>query len=131
MIPVMHVIEKINPEIPLRLAFGLMYIYSGLDLIRNPAHWYGFAPAWFERAVGIFLSMDSYLWLQGAGEIVIALLLLAWFLGRWGVRLASLLALIEMMGILFFAGIDPITFRDIGLVGGMLSLWILSLRSQV
>lgn len=120
--------KKINPELPLRLGFGLMYIYSGLDLMRNPAHWYGFVPAWFERMVGIFLSMDSYLWLQGAGELAIAFLLLAWFLGRWGLRLASLLGLVEMIGILFFAGIDPITFRDLGLLGGMLSLFILSLR---
>ena len=123
----MNLIKKIRPEISLRLGFGLMYLYSGFDLISHPAHWYGFAPPWFERLISTFISMDSYLRLQGAGELLIAFLLLAWFLPRWGMRIASGLAFIEIIGILLFAGIDPITFRDLGLLGGMISLGILSL----
>jgi len=125
----MDFLRKMNPEVPLRLGLGLMYLYSGRDLIINPIHWEGFAPVWFERLVGILMPMDAYLRLQGAGELAIAFLLLAWFLGRWGVRVAALLAVIEMLGILLLAGIDPITFRDIGLLGGAAALWISSWRS--
>ena len=75
------------------------------------------------------MPMDVYLRLQGAGELAVAFLLLAWFLGRWGTRVAALLAVIEMLGILLLAGIDPITFRDLGLLGGAVALWITSWRS--
>ncbi len=124
----LYFFKRIRPEAPLRLGLGLMYIYSGWDLIVNPSHWQGFAPAWFERMVGILMPMDTYLRLQGAGELAIALLLLAWFVPRRALRLAALLAALEMAGILILVGIDAITFRDLGLFGGALALWIMSWR---
>lgn len=53
---------------------------------------------------------------------------LAWFSGIWGVRAAAIFSTLEMAAILLFTGIDPITFRDIGLLGASSTLLILSFR---
>ncbi|MBI2053336.1 MAG: hypothetical protein HYT41_01140 [Candidatus Sungbacteria bacterium] len=124
----MRFLKNIAPDWPLRTGLGLMYLYSGYDLIAHPSNWYGFAPQWFLDIVGLVLSQDAYLRLQGAGELIMGLVLLAWFLPRGFVRVVSLLMIAEMMGILLLAGIDLITFRDLGLLGGALTLAILSWR---
>ena len=125
----MNFLSKLNPAWPLRLGLGFMYIYSGYDLFSNPQHWYGFVPQWLSQAATQIVSVEAYLRLQGMGEIILGLLFLAWFSGQWGVRIASILAALEMALILIFIGIDPITFRDIGLLGAALALLILSFRS--
>lgn len=120
--------QKIRPEWPLRLGLGLMYLYSGYDLIANPQHWYGFVPRWFSQAVVNFAPIEAYLRLQGAGELLLGFLFLAWFLPRSLLRLTALVAAAEMALIILFVGIDPITFRDIGLLGGAAALFVLSSR---
>lgn len=123
-------LQKIKPEWALRLSLGLMYIYSGFDLFYYPHHWYGFVPQWFSRMVTEIVSIEFYLRFQGIGEFVIGLLFLAWFSGKWGVQVASGLAALEMALILLFVGIDPITFRDIGLLGAALALLLLSIKNN-
>lgn len=122
------IIQKLKPVWILRLTLGLMYLYSGYDLFANPQHWYGFVPQGFSRAITPLLSVDAYLRIQGIGEFVMGLLFLAWFGGGRGVQIASALASLEMILILIFVGVDPITFRDIGLLGAALALFIISLK---
>ena len=126
----MNFLQKIRPEWSLRLGLGLMYIYSGYDLFTNPQHWYGFVPQWFSRAVTSIVPITTYLRLQGIGELVLGFLFLAWFLGRGSVRIAAAIATIEMGLILLFVGIDPITFRDIGLLGAALAILVLSWKGE-
>jgi len=127
----MRFLRKISPEWALRIGLGLMYLYSGYDLIANPQHWYGFVPKWLYQVVTQISSIEAYLRLQGAIELTIGVLFLAWFWGRWGVRIASIVTLTEMVLIMIFVGIDPITFRDIGLLGGVLALLIISFNSSI
>lgn len=103
-----------------------MYLYSGSDLFYYPQHWYGFIPHWFSQTVTTTVSIETYLRIQGAGEFIIGLLFLAWFSGIWGLRVASALAALETALVLLFVGIDPITFRDIGLLGASLALLIIT-----
>lgn len=115
--------EKIiNPLWALRLGLGLMYLYSGYDLIAHPYHWYGFAPEWFAGLVSRAMPLEQYLRLQGAGEMILGMTFLAWFLPRWTARAAAAAAAAELFGILLFVGIDPVTFRDIGLLGAAIAL---------
>lgn len=123
-------IKKLNPAWALRLGLGLMYIYSGYDLFYNPQHWYGFLPLWLKEISMQVASIEAYLMLQGAGEFIIGLLLIGWFSGKLGVRVAAALATIEFFFILIIIGIDPITFRDIGLLGGSLALLIMSFQED-
>ncbi|QQG45183.1 MAG: hypothetical protein HYW89_04265 [Candidatus Sungiibacteriota bacterium] len=125
----MNILQKIHPVWALRLGLGLMYLYSGSGLFYNPSDWYGFAPQWFTALVTPFVSIDTYLRMQGVGEFILGLLFLAWFSGKWGVRVASAIATVELAAILIFVGVDLITFRDIGLLGAALALLIISLKS--
>jgi len=122
----MSVISRIKPEWALRVGLGLMYLYSGFDLFYNPEHWYGFVPKWISRTV----QADIFLRAQGVGELVIGLLFLAWFAGRRGVFIASGFAALEMFLILISVGVDPITFRDIGLLGAAAALFLLNFNAK-
>lgn len=124
----MNVLQRIKSEWALRAGLGLMYLYSGYDLFYNPQHWYGFVPKWFSQAVTPVASVEAYLQFQGVAEMIIGVLFLAWFLGARGVRVASGLAVLEMALILLFVGVDPITFRDIGLLGAASALFIMSFQ---
>ena len=117
---------KIKPEWALRVGLGCMYLYSGVGLLRAPSSWYGFAPVWVVDIWERIAPFDVFLRIQGAVELVIAALLLCWFLGRWGLRIGAVLATGEFAFILIFAGVDLVTFRDIGLLGATLALLVLS-----
>lgn len=119
------IFKKITPLWSLRLGLGLVYLYSGSDLITHPYHWYGFVPEWFARAVTAVMPLEQYLRLQGMGEVALGIVLLAWFLPRWTARAAAAAAATEMAMILLLVGIDPVTFRDIGLFGAAVALLLL------
>lgn len=122
----MRLLGRFRPEWPLRLGLGLMYAYSGFSLIRQPLDWQGFLPPWFAAFVGGVMPLETYLAIQGAGEILLALVFLAWFLPRRLVLAAAVVAALEIAGILLFTGIDLITFRDLGLLGAALALALLA-----
>lgn len=107
-----------------------MYLYSGSSLFYQPSYWLGFAPEWFVRAWENIAPFEFYLRIQGIGEFIIGLLFLAWFGGKWGVKVASILATVEIGLILLLTGVDLITFRDIGLFGAALSLLVISWREN-
>jgi len=115
-----------SPEWILRVSLGVMYLYSGFDIMARPDIWEGFIPDWLYNGLGSDATVSLFLKAQGAIELGIALLFLAWFLGKWGVRLAAMLAAVEMALILVLLGVDSVTFRDIGLLGAALALFQLS-----
>ena len=89
-----------------------------------------YVPGWLSRVANAVASVDTYLRLQGIGEVMIAIGLLGWFFPRWCVRLASMLLTVEMMLILLFVGVDAVLFRNIGLLGAALSLLISSYQDM-
>ena len=116
----------------LRLGLGIMFLYSGFDIIMHPTAWY-----WAVRGLPLFIQnsitaigIDTYLKLQGASELVLAAAFLAWFLPRWITKIAALVAVMEMAAILFLVGVDSITFRDFGLVGAGAALFFLLSQRQ-
>jgi hypothetical protein len=114
--------NKIGIELPLRLGCGLVNLYAGFYLLTEPARFYKYVPGWLSQIANAIASVDVYLRFQGIGELVIATCLLGWFMPRWCVRMASIFLAAEMTLILVFAGIDVVTFRNMGLVGAALSL---------
>ena len=119
----------IKPIWALRLTLGIMYLYTGIDFLRAPEHWYGFAPLWFSKLVlAVLPSMDVYLRIQGVGELVLGFAFLAWFLPLSAVRIAAFLSALEMALILSLAGIDLVTFRDIPILGASLAVFVMTLQ---
>lgn len=124
-------LQKLKPEWPLRIGLGLMYVYSGYDIFVHPTAWYWALrplPQFLHVLINNQIGINAYLRVQGVGEIILALLFLAWFLPRGVVRFASALAALEMALILWFVGIDAVTFRDIGLLGATVALFVISFQ---
>jgi hypothetical protein len=117
---------RIRTEWPLRLGCGFVNLYSGFFLLTNPIRYYKYVPDWLSHVANAVTSLDAYLRLQGIGEMMIAICLLGWFFPRWCVRVAAMLFTVQMTVILIFAGVDGVTFRNIGLVGAALALLISS-----
>lgn len=116
----------------LRLGFGIMYLYSGYDLIMHPTAWYWAVPLWLRTAISQIIALQTYLQLQGAVEIIFALVLFAWFIKPAVVKGIALLSAVEFAAILILALLPwseanfLITFRDIGLLGGAIALFVIS-----
>ncbi|TSC67938.1 MAG: hypothetical protein G01um101466_604 [Parcubacteria group bacterium Gr01-1014_66] len=110
-------------EVLLRLGLAGTYIFSGYDLFMHPRSWTQFVPYWFSQLLTLLMPLDLFIRMQGIGELILALLFLAWFLPRSFVKMAALISSLEFAGILLFFGIDLITFRDIGLLGASLALF--------
>jgi hypothetical protein len=115
---------KFKPSLFLRLGLGVMYVYSGWDLIRHPDNW-----AWAVRGLPEVLQnlinqvgVNNFLFGQGVGELILAALFLGWFWPRGLVRLAAWLAALQLAAILWLVGVDNTTFRDLGLLGAALAL---------
>ena len=115
----------ISPTIPLRLGLGVMYVYSGIDLIRNPDNWIAFIPGWLMDALTPFIALETFLRVQGVAELVFAFVFLALFLPNGLVRIIALCSALEMLSILALTGVDLITFRDFGLLGASVTLILL------
>lgn len=124
-------LQKLRPEWFLRIGLGLMYVYSGYDILVHPTAWYWALrplPQFLQIIINNQIGINAYLRVQGVGELILAFLFLAWFLPRWVPQFASALAALEMALILWFVGIDAVTFRDIGLLGAAIALLVISFQ---
>ena len=123
----MRLLNQIKPEVPIRIGLGLTYLYSGIDILRHPSAWH-----WAIRALPEFvrgsidaIGVDSFLIFQGSLELIFGLVFLSWFLPKPLVKWLAIITALEMLFILFFTGLDSITFRDMGIMGGALALFLL------
>ena len=128
----MDFIKKIGVEWPLRIGLGTMFLWSGFDMMQHPKGWTWAIPTWFIQAVVNPLGVETYFKIQGASEILLGLVLLAWFLPKIVTKYAALLTTVEIAAILFLGktGIDAVTFRDLGVLGAALALFV-HLHDQV
>ncbi len=97
----------------LRLGLAFVFGWFGIDKFLHVDAWYGWIPAWLS-----FVPQDAFLYVVGAVEVVLALLLV---IGRY-VRITSLACAVLMLGVVFSFGINDITVRDIGLIAMALAL---------
>lgn len=125
-------LSKISSEWALRGGLGAMYLYSGMDILRHPTAWF-----WAVRPLFRFLPLSTqasftkpafminFLRIQGTIEILFAVVLLAWFLPKKYAKWIAGLTTLEMAGILLIIPIDAVTFRDFGLLGAGLALFLI------
>ena len=121
------ILRKLNVEWALRLSLGAMYLYSGIDIVRHPNAW-----TWAIRSLPTFINepisrfgVEKFLNIQGATEIIFGAILVLWFMPRFLVKLTGLASSLEMILIVLLVGVDAITFRDIGLIGPGLALFLM------
>ncbi|OHA13983.1 MAG: hypothetical protein A3G49_05960 [Candidatus Sungbacteria bacterium RIFCSPLOWO2_12_FULL_41_11] len=123
--------QKLKPEWILRLGLGLMYLYSGFDLIMNPKGWTWALPWWYKQMVMVVMPIDGYLRFQGALELLMAFLLLSFFFPKKVAIAVAAVSSLEILFILLFAPQFSITFRDIGVLGASLALFLILLKTKI
>lgn len=123
----MNFLKKISPEWALRIGFAATYFYSGFSILSDPGGWAWAVPGWFSNLVLPFFTIETYLQIQALGEIAFAIFFLLWFVSPKFLGYVAALAALEMAGILFLGntGINLVTFRDLGLLGGLISLFLI------
>lgn len=128
-----NLINKLSPEWVLRISLAATYLYSGLDLLRHPKSWYWAIrplPNFAQEVINSF-GIDLFLQIQGVVELTFAAILILWFLPKTLTLVVAALTAIEMTVILLLVGLDGITFRDIGLLGAAISLYILIFKNRL
>lgn len=121
----MRFLSKLNPAWVLRASLAAVYAFSGYDIWKHPDLWTWAVyplPQWMRVLINDNIGVYNYLKIQAAGELILAVVFVAWFLPRRIVRWAAVLAVLEMVLILWLVGIDAATFRDIGVLGAALAL---------
>lgn len=101
----------------LRVGLAITFIWIGVLIIRDPQFWGGFLQPW---AAGLIpIPIEQAMISTAILDIVVGFLFLidVW---TW---IASLFAATHLVLILITVGIDAVTVRDIGLLGGVFALF--------
>jgi len=108
-------IDKIKKYSPVVLRFGIaiVFLWFGFSQLKNPSSWTGFLPAFLNSSV-------AFIYLNGIGEIILAILLL---LGLF-TRTSSFLLGLHLVGIIFTLGYGAIAVRDLGLAIATFSIFL-------
>lgn len=106
----------------LRLGLALTLLYAGFSIFIAPTNWVGFVPSWVHN----IYPAESFIILHGVLDVLLGVGLLS---GRllW---LFSAVSFFNLAGILFFYGVDDITFRDLGLSMAALALFVRSMTYE-
>jgi len=104
----------------LRLGLAAVFIWFGVDKFLHPEYWLS---AWIPQSV---LSVASRVGISGMDVVyasgVFELLVGASVLINIFIKIFSVLALMFLVVVLFTFGINEVIIRDVGLMGGFLSL---------
>jgi uncharacterized membrane protein YphA (DoxX/SURF4 family) len=114
-------------QLAVRLGLALVFLIFGLDKFRSEeaqlASWADWVPRWFSTLIGG--QVKGFILVLGVFEILVGLSFLTGYLLYWAALLSSLFLLATVLfstsGLLFGA-LDQYTIRDIGLLGGTISL---------
>ncbi len=121
--------RKINPSWILRAFLGLTFLYSGLDMTRNTSNWLWIvskAPIYVTNFIRTVGGDHNFILGLGVLELIFVVIFLVPIFPRIFLKIAALLAGIEMSLIVLSVGINMMTFRDIGLIGTAFSLFLLA-----
>ncbi|MEX0689919.1 MAG: hypothetical protein WD095_00590 [Candidatus Paceibacterota bacterium] len=111
-------VKYLKPEMILRIGLGAVFVYAGISSLSSPGLWFGFIPPW----IGSLIDVEIIVLAHGIIQTALGVGLLLNYL----IREVSFIAFIDILLIIVFFGIDPVTFRDFGLLMMALALFIIS-----
>lgn len=107
----------------LRVAIAITFLWIGILILQNPEGWGGMVFPW---VANLLPSVKAAMVGTAILDLAVGALLLVdvatWF--------AALLGSLHLLVVLAVTGINPITIRDIGLLGGTLALFLASLPKR-
>lgn len=105
----------------LQISLGITFFLTGLYILKDPNGWTKFIKPWAKDLLPI--PKDQAMRLTGYYDLFQGL----WLISSLFTPLAAFFATIHMIIVLIVAGIDQVTYRDIGILGASISLLLLSL----
>ncbi|MBI4160420.1 MAG: DoxX family protein [Candidatus Yanofskybacteria bacterium] len=107
----------------LRLGLAAVFLWFGIDKMFHAEYWLNawITPTMRSMIDQVGFSGTQFVYLSGVFEILIGVSLVTNVMQK----LFSLLAIIFLAGVFVFVGFNEVTARDIGLLGGLVSvlLW--------
>ena len=103
----------------LRIGLGIIFFWFGITKFTNVQDWLRYIPPWLQSLIPI--SMNLFLYIQGAIETLIGLFLI---LGIF-VKKSAFLAALILIVIIITVGFNDVSLRDFGLLMIAISLMIL------
>lgn len=100
----------------LRVGMSITFLWIGVLIFRDPEFWGGFLQPW---AAGLLpVPIEEAMIGTAVLDILVGLFLLI-DVGTW---VAALVGTAQLVIVLVTSGIDAVTVRDLGLLGGTISL---------
>ncbi len=106
----------------LRLGLAAVFLCFGIDKMVHPSYWLN---AWVPKSLLDIVEKFSvtgtqFIYLNGIFEILVGFSLLTGVLNKF----FSILAIVFIVLVLIFSGVNEITIRDFGLIGGFVSVFL-------
>lgn len=103
----------------LRLGLAIVFLWFGIDKFFSPTTWVAFVPGWMHSLSPI--DMNVFMYIQGAIETVIGVLLLV----GYKTRLAAAGAAAILVIVIISVGLNELGLRDFALLCGAIALMLL------
>ncbi|PIR69617.1 MAG: hypothetical protein COU47_02585 [Candidatus Niyogibacteria bacterium CG10_big_fil_rev_8_21_14_0_10_46_36] len=108
----------------LRIAVGITFVWIGILIFQSPEAWGGFVEPWVENLLP--LPLKDIMLATAAVDVVIGFFLLVdvyvWIFGFLGA--------LHLATVLITSGITAVTVRDIGLLGGLIAITLVSWKTK-
>lgn len=103
----------------LRIGIGITFLWIGIMILKDPAGWGGFIKPWARDLLPI--PTEKVMMNAAILDIAVGVVLLigVFSFTTW---LASLFGSFHLLAVLIVSGIDSVTVRDIGILGGTIFL---------
>ena len=105
----------------LRLSLAIVFLWFGIDKFFHPAYWFN---AWMPPFIVNFgttlhISANALVYSIGVVELLVGISLVS----NMFIDFFALIAIIFLVSISLFYGINEVLIRDVGLIGGLLALF--------
>ena len=106
----------------LRFGLAIVFFWFGVDKFLHPDYWLqAWVPDWVLTMIqSLGVTGTQFIIINGIFEVLIGLSLVTGVF----MRLFSAVGILFLIGITLFLGVTEITVRDIGIVGGLLAIFL-------
>ena len=104
----------------LRVGLGITFLWIGALILQNPEAWGGFIQPWAKNLMPV--SVVTAMRGTGILDLLIGMMLISNAL----VWVAALVGAIHLVMVLATTGLNPVTVRDIGLLGAAIALTMMT-----
>lgn len=107
--------------VTLEISLGVTFLYTGYFILKDTKRWTEYIKPWAANLLPT--SRETAMKVTGLYDLFQGV----WLLSGLSPTYAAVFAAIHMITVLVVAGIDDVTYRDVGILGASLALLFLSI----